>query len=333
MAAPAELEAARTRMLTHGVTDLRPLPGGASSLTFVGSIDGQRVVVKMAPPGLPATLHRDVLRQARVIRALEPTAVPVPTVRWEDQGEPPFLPPLFVMSFVEGSSIEPLFDAEGSDCDEATMAELMRTAARTMAALHRLDATELGLDDEAVVGPEAEIDRWARTLDTVDATLTPGWRELADALRAALPAPLPAALVHGDFRLGNLLSQDSRIVAVVDWEIWSVGDPRVDVGWFLVNADPRTYRRATPFVGVTPAPGELAAVYADALGRPVSDLGWFQSLACFKSAATWSLIVKHNRRRASPDPELEAMASAVPALLARAGELLTGSGTSEGIEQ
>ncbi|MDP9166531.1 MAG: phosphotransferase, partial [Actinomycetota bacterium] len=169
--------------------------------------------------------------------------------------------------------------------------------------------------------------------DTVDAALASGWRELADALRGALPAPLPAALVHGDFRLGNILSQGSRIAAVIDWEIWSVGDPRVDVGWFLVNADPRTYRRATPFVGATPAPAELAAVYADALGRPVSDLGWFQSLACFKSAATWSLIVKHNRRRDGPDPELEAMASAVPALLARAGELLTGSGTSEGFEQ
>ena len=333
MASPADLQAVRARVRAHGVTDLRSLPGGASSLTFVGTVEGRRVVVKMAPPGLPAILHRDVLRQARIIRALEPTAVPVPKVQWEESGESTDVAPLFVMSFVEGSSTEPLFDVAIADCDEATMAERMRNAAHTMAALHRLDVTELGLDDDAVVGPEAEIDRWGRALDTVDATLAPGWRELADALRAALPAPLPAALVHGDFRLGNLLSQGSRIAAVIDWEIWSVGDPRVDVGWFLVNADPQTYRRATSFAGVTPAPAELAAVYADALGRPVSDLGWFQSLACFKSAATWSLIVKHNRRRDSPDPELEAMASAVPALLARAGELLTRSSTSEGFEQ
>ena len=50
-------------------------------------------------------------------------------------------------------------------------------------------------------------------------------------------------IVHGDFRLGNLLAAGARIAAVVDWEIWSVGDPRVDVGWFLLNADPATYRR------------------------------------------------------------------------------------------
>ncbi len=50
------------------------------------------------------------------------------------------------------------------------------------------------------------------------------------------------AVVHGDFRLGNLLAVDERITAVIDWEIWSVGDPRIDLGWFLVNADPETYR-------------------------------------------------------------------------------------------
>ena len=76
-----------------------------------------------------------------------------------------------------------------------------------------------------------------------------------------------------------------------------VGDPRVDVGWFLLNADPETYARPTRYAGLTPTLGELAAEYADALGAPVPDLTWFQALASFKSAATWSLIVKHNRRR------------------------------------
>ena len=142
------------------------------------------------------------------------------------------------------------------------------------------------------------------------------------ALRNGAPPALPPAIVHGDFRLGNLLAQQSRITAVIDWEIWSIGDPRVDAGWFLINCDPSTYRRPTRYSQSVPSFDELATTYREAMGSQVPELDWFCALACFKSTATWSLIVKHNRRRSTPDPELEAMASALPQLLSRAGESL-----------
>jgi aminoglycoside phosphotransferase (APT) family kinase protein len=145
---------------------------------------------------------------------------------------------------------------------------------------------------------------------------------VAAALRASEPPALPGAVVHGDFRLGNLLSTGSQVTSVIDWEIWSVGDPRVDLGWFLVNADPQTYRRATRYARALPSPGKLAERYAATLGREVPALHWFQALACFKSTATWSLIVKHNRRRAAPDPAVEELGSGLKHLLARARELL-----------
>jgi len=167
-----------------------------------------------------------------------------------------------------------------------------------------------------------EVDRWSRLLETVDPALVPGWEDVASALRSAEVAAVPDAVVHGDFRLGNLLATGAEITAVVDWEIWSVGDPRVDVGWFLVNADPATYRRATRYAAALPSPAELAGIYADALGRDVPDLDLFQALACFKSSATWSLIVKHNRRRTAPDPAIEDMAPVLPHLLRRAHDLL-----------
>jgi aminoglycoside phosphotransferase (APT) family kinase protein len=179
------------------------------------------------------------------------------------------------------------------------------------------------LGAEPVVGPSAEIERWYRLLETVDPTLVPGWRDIGVSLRTSVPAALPAAIVHGDFRLGNLLATGERITAVIDWEIWSVGDPRIDVGWFLVNADPATYRRPTPYVGSTPSPDELADIYTATLGTAVPRLSWFQGLACFKSAATWALIVKHNRRRATPEADLEEMAAVLPSLLARAGDFLS----------
>jgi aminoglycoside phosphotransferase (APT) family kinase protein len=313
-----EADALLARLVPIGASEVAPLTGGASSLTFSARTGGRPVVVKVAPPGLAPVLNRDVLRQARLLRALHGSAVPVPEVLWEDAGDPPDVPPLFVMSFVAGTSLEPLFDGTRDDdaTDDATVvAERLRNATRTLAALHTLDPVALGLAGEPVSGPEEEIDRWSRLLATVDPTLAPGWTGVEAALRDAQPPGAPPAVVHGDFRLGNLLASGSEITAVVDWEIWSVGDPRVDLGWFLVNADPETYRRATPYSGLLPEPPELLAVYEDAVGHPVPDVGWFRALACFKSVATWALIVKHNRRRDAPDPDVETLAGELPHLL------------------
>jgi aminoglycoside phosphotransferase (APT) family kinase protein len=322
--AQIDLGELQDRLAPIEVTGLSPLAGGASSLTFVGLMAPEKprqIVVKVAPPGLPPVLNRDVLRQSRLLRALLPTDVPVPEVIWEDAGDPPEIPPLFVMTFVEGASFEPLFDPDGGQ-DETLVAESLRNAARTLAALHALDPDHLGAGAEPPVGPGEEIARWSRLLETIDPALVPGWRDVAASLEAGQPPAPDQAIVHGDFRLGNLLTVGADVAAVVDWEIWSVGDPRVDVGWFLINADPATYRRPSRFSAALPSLDELTEIYTGALGRQLPDLGWFQALACFKSTATWSLIVKHNRRRKAPDPALEDMAATLPDLLEQARRLL-----------
>ena len=318
----AQFDDLTSRLSSVGVSDLRPLPGGASSVTFAGEFDERPVVVKVAPPGVAPTLNRDVLRQARILRVLGPSRVPVPEVLLEDLGDPPEVPPFFVMSFLDGSSVEPLFDTATVPVASDVVAERLRSAARAMARLHEVEPASVGLGGEPIVGPAAEIERWCRLLRTVDPALVLGWQDVGSALRASVPAALPPAIVHGDFRLGNLLAIDGRVTAVIDWEIWSVGDPRVDVGWFLVNADPATYRRTTPYSGSTPPPTELAAVYAGGADSSVPRLKWFQGLACFKSAATWALIVKHNRRAPIPDAQLDQMVPLLPALLSRAVEFL-----------
>src|SRR5262249_14499159 len=154
-------------------SDVTPLTGGASSLTFGGTRGGQKVVVKVAPPGVEPVAHRDVLRQARIIKALATTRVPVPEVLWEDEGDPPQTPPLFVMSHVEGDCAEPLFDGGAASGE---LRERYRDACRTMAALHTLAPAALGLDGEPVVDPVAEVHRWCDTLQTVDAALVPDWQ-------------------------------------------------------------------------------------------------------------------------------------------------------------
>jgi aminoglycoside phosphotransferase (APT) family kinase protein len=309
----------RRRLAVPGITDVAALSGGASSLTYAGVLDGRPVVIKVAPPGVEPIAHRDVLRQARLIKALAGKRVPVPEVVWEDGGDPPEMPPLFVMSRVAGESIEPLFDGCAQNPD---LPDRYRNACRTMAALHGLWPGDLGLSDEPVMDPAAEVSRWSDTLGTVDGALVPGWQGVRDALLSCAPTAMRPSVVHGDFRLGNLIATGSRVGAVIDWEIWSLGDPRIDVGWFLINCDPDTYRRVPASLGVVPPTAELAEIYQQELGREVSDLAWFTALACFKSTATWSLIVKHNRRRRSPRPEWEAMGATLPRLLAHARSML-----------
>jgi aminoglycoside phosphotransferase (APT) family kinase protein len=313
-----DLDELRRRLVGAEITDVTPLAGGASSLTFGGSREGQKVVIKVAPPGVEPVAHRDVLRQARIIKALAATRVPVPEVLWEDAGDPPHVPPLFVMSHVEGDCAEPLFDGAPPTAD---LTERYRDACRTMAALHSLTPAALGLDGEPMVDPATEVHRWCDTLQTVDAALVPDWQAVRDALLHCAPKALEPSVVHGDFRLGNLLAVGARINAIIDWEIWSIGDARIDAGWFLINCDPDTYQRVPASAGIAPPPAELAQIYQHE-GGSVSDLAWFTALACFKSAATWSLIVKHNRRRRSPRAELEAMVPTLPRLLARAVSLV-----------
>ena len=240
---------------------------------------------------------------------------------WEDPGDPPHDPPLFVMAHVEGDCTEPLFDGVAAPADLADLPERYRNACRALAALHSIPPASLGLDGEPVVDPVAEVHRWSATLQTVDAALVPDWQAVRDALLGCAPAALEPSVVHGDFRLGNLLAVGARINAIVDWEIWSIGDARIDAGWFLINCDPDTYQRVAASDGIAPPPAELAQIYRHE-GGSVGDLAWFAALACFKSAATWSLIVKHNRKRRSPRAELEAMVPALPRLLTRALSLV-----------
>jgi len=317
--AELDLEELRRRLAGAGVTDINPLAGGASSLTFRGARAGRTVVIKVAPPGVEPVAHRDVLRQARIIKALAATRVPVPEVLWQDPGNPPHTPPLFVMSYVDGDAVEPLFDGYPPTVD---LAERYRNACRVMAALHSLSPIDLGLGGEPVIDPATEVRRWCETLQTVDASLVPDWQGVRDALLGCAPTGMAPSVVHGDFRLGNLLAVGARINAVIDWEIWSIGDPRIDAGWFLINCDPDTYQRVPATTGMAPSITELAPIYQQELGHEVGDLAWFAALACFKSAATWSLIVKHNRRRRSPRAELEAMAATLPRLLGRARSIV-----------
>lgn len=280
------------------------LQGGSSSITYWADCSGSpptsaKVVVKAAPAGLEPTKNRDVLRQARIQQALQGTGVPCPRVLAEHPGSPREVPPFYVMTFEDGDCVEPnqLPEAEALAPEEVRQREL--DAARILGVLHALDPDALGLDDEPEITPLQELARWNKSLAACDADLRPGYEEVRDRLAAAVPPYEGSSLIHGDFRLGNTLSEGTRVVSVIDWEIWARSDPRVDVAWFLMmcNPDPELGRRTSAGM---PGNEELLDAYQQARGTQVKDMSWFHALVRYKQAAIVALIMRNARRRGEP---------------------------------
>ncbi|MGH2859356.1 MAG: phosphotransferase family protein [Solirubrobacteraceae bacterium] len=315
--------AVRERWPRARLSELEPLPGGISSLTFCAGVDGApiaRVVLKVAPPGLEPVRNRDVLRQARVLRALAGTpGVAVPEVLVVDTGAPP----LFVMEHIRGESFEPWWDVVPVPPSPRAVDARARAAARMLAALAAVDPADVGLRDEPVLSPGDELARWTALYETVGEDLRAGEQDLRLALAARVPASEPGmrpAVVHGDYRLGNILFDGERVGAIIDWEIWSVGDRRCDLAWLMVFCDPVMERGAGAGAGAgltMPPAAELLAEWmrATGLSAPPPDLPWFQALCRYKLAAALAVLIKRSRRSGSPDPSLERAAATTPALL------------------
>jgi aminoglycoside phosphotransferase (APT) family kinase protein len=179
-----------------------------------------------------------------------------------------------------------------------------------------------GLADERVFTLEAEVGRWAKAFQSLDDDLRPPTTAAChDRLLARLPPAVDPTIVHGDFRLGNTLCRGERLEAVIDWEIWSLGDPRIDLAWFLLMADPDRpqVRRHDPGM---PSMDRLLAAYQSASSVKVDRMDWFAALVRFKQAAVAALITKNNRRLDNPDPEGEKHGSFSAALVAQALEYL-----------
>jgi aminoglycoside phosphotransferase (APT) family kinase protein len=125
-------------------------------------------------------------------------------------------------------------------------------------------------------------------------------------------------VVHGDYRLGNMLAEGTAVRAIIDWEIWSRSDPRLDLAWFLFFTEEAGHPVVAPGVDSgMPSDADLLAAYEEAAGAPVRDLGWFHALTRYKEAAAMALIAKHAARRGD-DEILARMAVMLPALIADA---------------
>jgi aminoglycoside phosphotransferase (APT) family kinase protein len=329
-------DAARRTSPTATVRDVRRLEGGVSSLTYaavLGTETGdQPVVIKFAPPGLEPVRNRDVLRQATMLDKLVDLAgFPVPRVLVRDEGAPPEEPPMFAMELRPGDAYEPMLDVSDRPPGAEEIQQRQHAAARALARLQSRTPASLGVDEQATPVRD-ELDRWARLFATVDPDIAVGHQELHARLAARVPTGVDPVVVHGDYRASNMLFVGPELEAVIDWEIWSVGDPRVDLVWLLLHTQPahvfHTDRSAADVDAgrLMPTSGQLLETYigtrrdlgarAADLDSVVLDLDWFRAWANYKVASTVSVIHKRDRKRSTPDTKIAVAASHIDEVLA-----------------
>ena len=288
------------------VSELSIMPGGHSGLTYRLTAGAQDLVVKAVPPGQRSMGRHDMLRQARILQALADTDVPVPVVRAVDEQEPAW----FAMDLVAGESLEPVLD--DPPVEPALAAARMRRAAEVLPVMHAVPAAMLPVDGPPLT-PADELARWIRTMDAVPPELVPEAGRLQAKLAADVPDGVEPVLVHGDYRLGNILSLHADPVAVIDWEIWSIGDPRVELGWFLVFADGTNFPGVGREVPGLPAEDELVGLYT--AGGRLDRLEWFHALGRFKMAAIMGHNLRRHREGRHHDPAQEKLPATIGRLL------------------
>ncbi|WP_326818555.1 phosphotransferase family protein [Streptomyces sp. NBC_01762] len=310
------------------VESVEPLTGGTSSLTYVVTLSGaptgyDRLVLKVAPPGLEPVRNRDVLRQAHLMRTLaERRGVRVPAVLFADEGRPPAVPPFVAMELVPGECVEPVLTPRGTIPPGEVRARAL-DAVRMLADLHRVDPRRTALAAEPVMSLGAEIDRWTRAFSTVPEDLSTGHEAVAMLLHATRPTAMEPVFTHGDYRLGNTLCAAERVTSIIDWEIWSLGDPRVDVTWLTFFTD-EAHHPASVSDEPTgmPAKAELVDAYQEARGEQLRDLAWFEALTKYKESAATALLIKRGRKAGELTAMHRRMLPALPVLLDEAMELL-----------
>ncbi|WP_424805990.1 phosphotransferase family protein [Rhodococcus sp. 27YEA15] len=282
---------------------------GQSNLTYsVSDAGGGRWVLRRPPLGTLLSSAHDVVREHRILSSLQGTKVPVPKVLGITEDPAITDAPLVLMSFVDGVVIDSVAVAQKLSVDERRSIGLAMP--KTLAAIHGVDLGDAGLEDLAGRKPFAErqLTRWTAQWEKSKTRDIPDIDTLAELLHRNVPEQSEVTLVHGDFHLSNVITDpaEGRIVAVVDWELCTLGDPLADVGALLAYWSEAGDAAGGPFLASTqegfPDRDELVTAYAAATGRDVVAVGYWHVLALWKL----SIIAEGVLRRILDDPRNKA---------------------------
>jgi aminoglycoside phosphotransferase (APT) family kinase protein len=268
--------------------------GGGSNFTFLIERGDERFVLRRPPrPPLPPSAH-DMVREAGLQNAIRAAGferlAEIVAVCEDDQV---LGVPFYVMRYLEGHVITQDLPP-GLETEEARRA-LGLDLVDTLVEIHAADVSRPELAAFARPGsyPERQVRRFTQLWDINKTREIYEVEEVARLLAERLPEPLPETVVHGDYRLGNMMvtaEAPTRIAAVLDWEMGAIGDPRADVGYLLSTySEPNGRFSALGSSPVTaeqgfPSRADLVARYVERSGRDVEPLGWFEALALWKAA-------------------------------------------------
>jgi aminoglycoside phosphotransferase (APT) family kinase protein len=315
-----------------GRIEVEAIGAGHSNVTLLVERGDVHVVLRRPPrPPLPPSAH-DVLREARLLSALEGTPVRIPKVLATCADESVLGVPFYLMEEVHGSVItseipEPLDNpAERRRICEELVDQLVE--------VHAVDWRACGL--EGYGKPTGYLERQVRRFSGLwehnKTRELPIVEEVGGWLGANLPESPASTVVHGDYRLGNVMVADeapARIVAIFDWELSTIGDPLADLGYLTVTWTQADDPDDTSFGRLSAATrrdgfmtrDELIARYEERSGRSMAALNWYQALALWKAAVFMEGNFKRFSMGSTDDPYLAAFDHGVPALAEKAREI------------
>ncbi|MGZ6898980.1 MAG: phosphotransferase family protein [Acidimicrobiia bacterium] len=309
------------------------IAGGRSNLTYSVSDGNSTWVLRRPPLGHVLPTAHDMAREYRVMTALAGTDVPVPRTMALCEDDAVNDAPFYVMELVDGVIYR----------DGPSLATLSPDDARrvsdalvdVLVAIHAVDYEAVGLGDfgrpEGFL--ERQVRRWGEQWERSKTRELPAVDELARRLRAALPESGPPTIVHGDYRLDNTMmatDDPGRIVAVLDWEMSTLGDPLADLGLFLLYWGRADAQVIATGEAIGSQPGfltrdEIVERYARVSGRPVDQLDWYQIFAAYKLAIIVEGINARYQMGKTLGEGFEAMGALVSGLIDGALEQANGS--------
>jgi aminoglycoside phosphotransferase (APT) family kinase protein len=313
--------------LPAGELSSRLITGGRSNLTY--RLDGaaQPLVLRRPPAGQRAAAAHDVSREFRVMRALAGTPVPVPRVLALCTDTSVLGSPFYVMEYVEGMVLAAAGGGLGR-LDPERGRILAYALVDTLADLHSVDPDAVGLGDFGRPGGflARQLRRWTGQFETHGVRSLPGLAELTRWLESACPQTGRHALVHGDYRLDNVLvshGDPGKIAAVLDWELATLGDPLADLGLLCVYWDGLAgLGDAVPLApGASPGwpdSGELAQRYLRRCQPGAGRLDWYIAFAYVKVASILAGVRYRSLREPIASPGIDQIEDVIPVLIERA---------------
>ena len=262
------------------------IAGGKSNLTYRLYDDENRWILRRPPVGkLLATAH-DMGREYTMMSALAETDVPVPTMH--ALGDADLLgAPFYVMEAVEGTPYRKASELGALGPERTRL--ISERLVDTLAVLHRVEPAAVGLGDFG--HPEGflsrQVARWRKQFDAAHTRDLPAMERLHAQLAGNVPPEAPAGIVHGDYRLDNVLVDDDQARAVLDWELSTIGDSLTDLALMCVYHRMGAMGGAVTDVALAPgflSEDEVISRYAAASGRDLSDFGFYIAYSCFKLA-------------------------------------------------